>query len=62
MTACKTGDVVLIRFPFTDLIANKKRPALVVSPIEFSSRYGDIVVVPLTGSAQEHGVCLKRGF
>jgi hypothetical protein len=25
------GDVVLLRFPFTNLTANKQRPALIVS-------------------------------
>jgi mRNA-degrading endonuclease toxin of MazEF toxin-antitoxin module len=42
MTVFKTGDVVLVRFPFTDLANQKRRPVLVVSPNEFSSRYGDI--------------------
>jgi mRNA interferase MazF len=60
MTASKTGDVVLVRFPFTDLTSQKRRPVLVVSPSEFSSQYGDIVVVPLTGQAQEHGLCLDK--
>jgi hypothetical protein len=32
---------------------------LIISPCEFS-RYGDIVVIPLTGRAQEHGLCLDK--
>jgi mRNA interferase MazF len=60
MTTCKTGDIVLVRFPFTDLTSQKRRPVLVVSPSEFSARYGDIVVVPLTGRPQEHGPCLHK--
>ncbi len=60
MTACKTGDVVLVRFPFTDLTSEKRRPVLVVSPLEFSMRHDDIVVVPLTGRTQGHGLRLDK--
>jgi mRNA interferase MazF len=60
MTNCKTGDVLLIRFPFTDLTSHKRRPVLVVSPSEFSTQYGDIVVVPLTGRAQGNEVHLEK--
>jgi mRNA interferase MazF len=60
MTTCRPGDVVLVRFPFTDLSSNKRRPVLVISPLEFSSRYGDLVVVPLTSRPQEHGLCLDK--
>jgi mRNA interferase MazF len=47
------GEIVLVRFPFTDLQAAKKRPALVVSPPEFSKRHGDVVVLALTSQAQD---------
>ncbi len=60
MTKCRTGDVVLVRFPFTDLTSHKRRPVLVVSPNEFSSRLGDIVVLPLTGRSQDHGFFLNN--
>ena len=39
------GDVVLVRYPFTDLSRAKVRPALVVSTSHPSA---DIVIVPLT--------------
>lgn len=42
------GDVVIVKFPFTDLAAYKKRPAVVVSDPSFAATYGDIVVVALT--------------
>ena len=60
MTNCKPGDIVLVRFPFTDLTSHKRRPVLVVSPSEFSTRFGDIVVVPLTGQVQDHGLHLEK--
>jgi len=39
---------VLVRFPFTDLSSDKRRPAVIVSPASFSSTYADVVVVALT--------------
>lgn len=48
MTTYDPGDVVLIRFPFTDLSSSKKRPALVVSPASYQSSHGDVVVLALT--------------
>jgi mRNA interferase MazF len=38
-------DVVLVRYPFTDLSGVKVRPAVVVSALRVS---GDVFVVPLT--------------
>lgn len=52
MTTCNTGDVVLVRFPFTDLTSTKKRPALVISPSEYSFEFGDFVALALTSQAQ----------
>ncbi|NOT02062.1 MAG: type II toxin-antitoxin system PemK/MazF family toxin [Phycisphaerales bacterium] len=52
MTRFEPGDVVLVRFPFTNLSAVKKRPALVVSPGDFTDRHGDVVIVALTSQPQ----------
>jgi len=49
---CRPGDVVLIRFPFTDLSSSKKRPAVVVSPGEYQKSYGDLVLIPVTSKEQ----------
>ncbi|MFO8071519.1 MAG: type II toxin-antitoxin system PemK/MazF family toxin [Polyangia bacterium] len=56
------GDVVLVRFPFTSLGTTKKRPALIVSPREFSTRYGDVVVLALTSRDQGNDALLLTGW
>ncbi len=33
----KKWDIILVRFPFTDLITSKKRPALVISPDKYNT-------------------------
>jgi mRNA interferase MazF len=55
MTLYNPGDVVLVRFPFTDLSTTKKRPALVVSPAAFTAKNGDLVVLAMTGQSQTDG-------
>lgn len=52
MTPCDPGDVVLVRFPFTDLSSAKKRPAVIVSPAGFPATHGDVVVIALTSREQ----------
>lgn len=47
-TTFSAGDVVIVKFPFTDLAAHKKRPAVIVSDSPFAAIQGDIVVVALT--------------
>lgn len=44
------GSVVVIPFPYSDLSANKKRPALVLTPPD---ALGDFLAMPLTSQPQE---------
>jgi mRNA interferase MazF len=52
MTRYKPGDVVLVRFPFSDLRSAKKRPAVIISPSDYALRYGDVAVLGLTSQPQ----------
>lgn len=47
MTPCSRWDVVLVPFPFTDLTASKKRPALVISPDAYNAG-PDVVIAFIT--------------
>ncbi len=59
MTKCSPGDVVLVRFPFTDLTSTKKRPALVISPSEYSIEFDDIVAMALTSQPQNSDFVIR---
>ena len=52
MTRYKPGDLVLVRFPFTDFSTLKKRPALVLSSPGFTAQQGDVVVMAMTSQPQ----------
>ena len=42
-------DIVLVPFPFTDLVTVKKRPALIISPKEYNI-HGDYVIAFITSN------------
>ena len=42
------GDVILVRFPFTNLAADKQRPAVVVSSSAYNASKPDVVVLAIT--------------
>ena len=48
MTSYKQGDILLVRFPFTDLSSTKQRPAVVVSGNEYNRLHLDIILAPIT--------------
>lgn len=49
MSKYTKGDIVIIRFPFTDLSSSKKRPALVISN-DSVNQTGDYLLVQITSS------------
>jgi mRNA interferase MazF len=46
MTTCDVGDIVLVSFPFTNLQATKKRPAVVISNTAYQQARPDVIVMP----------------
>lgn len=44
----KFGDVVLVPFPFTNQVASKKRPAVIVSSDAYNQRHIDILLMAIT--------------
>lgn len=55
MTRCDPGDVVLVRFPFTNLRPSKKRPAVVVSRPGLIAHNRDVIVMALTSVGEGEG-------
>ena len=52
MTAFEFGDVVLVRFPFTDQSATKQRPAVVVSSAAYHRARPDVLIMAITSQAR----------
>jgi len=48
MTSYKFGDVVLVPFPFTNQMASKKRPAIVVSSSAYHQERPDLILMAAT--------------
>jgi mRNA interferase MazF len=48
-TSYEFGDIVLVRFPFTDHRGSKHRPAVVVSGAAYSRARADVILMAVTG-------------
>lgn len=49
---CERGDVVVVPFPFVDVAAEKRRPAVVLSRREFNDANGHSVCAMVTTAGQ----------
>ncbi|MGH7408717.1 MAG: type II toxin-antitoxin system PemK/MazF family toxin [Candidatus Methylomirabilales bacterium] len=47
-TKFRQGDLILLPFPFTDLSAVKRRPALIISPEKLHRQSDDVILVAVT--------------
>ncbi|MGH7963858.1 MAG: type II toxin-antitoxin system PemK/MazF family toxin, partial [Candidatus Binatia bacterium] len=55
MTIYKRGDVILVRFPNSDLITYKKRPALVIQDEHVDTGLSQRLVVMITSNLARTG-------
>jgi len=49
----KQRDIVLTKFPFSNLMDYKVRPVLVLSKDSYNRKYADVIVCALTSNLQE---------
>ena len=42
------GDIVLVPFPFTDQSATKRRPAVIVSAVQYNRERLDLIIMAIT--------------
>lgn len=49
------GDVVVVRFPYTDQSASKRRPGMVVSTTAYNETQPDIILAAITSRTEEAG-------
>jgi mRNA interferase MazF len=52
-TPYEFGDVVLVPFPFTDQTAAKRRPAVIVSSLEYQRELPDLLLMAVTSRAAQ---------
>jgi len=51
MTGYKQGDVILVPYPFGERAGGKKRPALVVSSLDYNQATGELIIAQITSNA-----------
>ena len=53
MTSYNFGDVVLVSFPFTNLQATKKRPAVIISRQSYQQTRPDVILMAITSQLRQ---------
>ncbi len=52
MTIYKRGDVVLVKFVFSDETGSKKRPGLVISSDSYNDHRGELIIAAVTSNVK----------
>lgn len=50
---CRAGDIVVVRFPFTDQVGVKQRPAVVASTVDYNANRPDVVLLAITSQIKQ---------
>ena len=58
-TSIEQRSVILIPFPYTDLSGAKKRPALVISSVDFNMKSEDIICCLITSNPEDRQYSIK---
>ena len=53
MTAYDFGDIILVRFPFTNLNTTKKRPAVIISQQHYQQQQPDVILMAITSQIRQ---------
>ena len=53
MTPFENGDIILVPFPFSNLLVTKKRPAVVISSLRYNLLSSDIVIIAITSQTSK---------
>lgn len=51
---CRQRDILLTRFPFSNLVGSKVRPVLVLSNDAYNRRFSDILICAITSNPRPH--------
>ena len=62
MPGIKQGEIVWIRFPYSDMKEVKFRPALILSNDSYNKKYNDVLICAITSNLQkrEYGVVIDK--
>jgi mRNA interferase MazF len=44
MTTYNFGEIILVPFPFTNQVANKKRPTVIISSSTYNQQKSDLII------------------
>lgn len=58
---CRQRDILLTRFPFSDLVGSKVRPVLVLSNDAYNRRFSDVLICAITSSPRPHEYATDLG-